>query len=116
MGPVLHGLREPQHVVVGVVERGRRDADHVGLAPVAEHAVRRKVFEQCAATLTSTGDPYRKLATTLLRVRRRDDLQRAGQACVDQLFQVSREAQRAFAQYLDADAIEQVQRSTQRRQ
>src|SRR5688572_26655533 len=92
IGPVLHGLRETQHVVVCVVERSGGDPDDVGFAPVAEHAVCCKVFEQRAATLTSTDYADRKLATTALRFGRRDDLQGVGETCVDELFEIAGQA------------------------
>src|SRR5688572_17127411 len=97
MGPVLHGLRETQHVVVGVVERGRGNADHVGFAPVAEYAIGCEVFEQCAATLASTDDPDRQLTAALLRIGRSYDLQRVGEVRLDELFEIARQAQRALA-------------------
>src|SRR3546814_8557291 len=44
--PSLHRPHKPQNVGMVVVHRGRRDADHVRLAPVAEHALGGEEVEQ----------------------------------------------------------------------
>ena len=58
--PVPYRTSEPQHIGMGVVERSGGDADHVGLAPVAEHAVGGEVLEQCAPARTATADTQGK--------------------------------------------------------
>ena len=106
---------------MGVVQRRRRNPDHVGLAPVAQHAVAGQVAEQVAAGLAAAqaaaaDHPQRQLAAALGRIGRGHDVEGAGQARADQLFQVAGQAQGFLAQGAHADPIEQLQRRAQGRQ
>src|SRR3546814_13200523 len=51
--PSLHRPHKPQHVGMVVVHRRRRDADHVRLAPVAEHALGGDEVEQRATRVAA---------------------------------------------------------------
>ena len=51
-----------------VVERRRRDTDHVGLAPIAEHPARLQVLEELATGIAPGLDPQGKLRATLVNV------------------------------------------------
>src|SRR5690606_17930490 len=88
LGPARHRACKAQDVRVGVVERGGRDADDVGFAPVADDALAYEVLEQGATAVAAADDAQRKLAATLGRVARGDHLQGVAQARVDQGFEV----------------------------
>ena len=76
---------------MGVVQRHRRDADHVGFAQVAQHPARGKEVEQAASALATADDADRQLATALRGVARGDHLQHVAQVGIDQLFEVTGE-------------------------
>jgi len=54
-GPHLHFFHQAIDVLEAVVQRHRRDADHVRFAPVTEHADLGQVVEQPAAALAPAG-------------------------------------------------------------
>src|SRR3546814_6784171 len=82
--PSLHRPHKPQHVGMVVVHRRRRDADHVRLAPVAEHALGGDEVEQ-RATRVAAGqaaafdDSQRELGSATFGLARGGDLQRVRQ-------------------------------------
>src|ERR1700744_140931 len=47
--PATHGLCKRKAILEAVVQRRRRNADHIRLAPVADHAVTLQVFKQGTA-------------------------------------------------------------------
>src|SRR4249919_1307939 len=87
--PCLDRRHESEYVGVAVVQRRRRNPDHVRLAPVANNASCCQVLEQGTATLAATGDTKRQLATATVLLGRGDDLQRFVEMFADQQFQIA---------------------------
>src|SRR5690348_18259084 len=59
--PCLHRVGVAQAIGERVVERRGRDAHHVGLAPVAQNAVRHQMLEQRFAGVATGPHAHRKL-------------------------------------------------------
>src|SRR5687768_3107038 len=74
VAPCAHGVDEAVDVGEAIVERHRRDTDHVRLAPVADHADRFEVLEERAAALAAAVDPQRQLAAAPFRFGRRHEV------------------------------------------
>src|SRR4051812_22541104 len=69
--PRLDFAHEPEAIDAPVVERRRRRADHVGLAPVDDDADRVQMIEQRTAVLASAAHAQRQLAAAALGLARR---------------------------------------------
>ena len=98
-------LAETEHVFEAVVERHRRCANDVRLAPVADHAVRVEPLEHPRAAARAR-DAERKLAAARRRLARRDQSARRAQS-IQQEFEIPGERHRLLAQPLDARFLEQ---------
>src|SRR4051812_37775013 len=83
---VCEGVNEFVYVRVRVIERNRRNAENVRLAPVADHAFAGETIAERASIIRYM---QRQLSTAALRIARCDDGEFVGCVLIKQRFEIT---------------------------